>query len=152
MMKSCKIFFAIVLLFLVGCFAGAQETVVLTLEKSIEIALSQNPYHLASEERVAAASSQVRAAAANFFPTIEAQGLHTLDEKLFELEFPSFIPGEPPERVAIDFTKDYQFSLSVSLPLFTGRCSTQKELSMDIFWQRSLSAWQKKLLRLLRNS
>ena len=119
-MKSCKIFFAIVLLFLVGCFAGAQETVVLTLEKSIEIALSQNPYHLASEERVAAASSQVRAAAANFFPTIEAQGLHTLDEKLFELEFPSFIPGEPPERVAIDFTKDYQFSLSVSLPLFTG--------------------------------
>ena len=83
MKKSGKIIFAIALLFLAGRFAYSEDALVLTLEKSIQIALSQNPYHLASEEKVAVANAQVRAAAANFFPTIEAQGLHTLDEKLF---------------------------------------------------------------------
>jgi outer membrane protein TolC len=84
------------------------------------MALAQNPYHLATEERVDAAQSKVREAASGFFPSLNAQGLHTLDEKVFELEFPSFIPGEPPQRVKVDFTRDYQFSLALSLPLFTG--------------------------------
>jgi outer membrane protein TolC len=53
-------------------------------------------------------------------PSLNAQGQHTLDEKVMELEFPSFVPGEPPQRVEIDFTRDYQFSMSLSLPLFTG--------------------------------
>jgi len=46
--------------------------------------------------------------------------LRTLDEKLFVLEFPSIIPGQPPTRMSLDFTKDYQFSLSLNLPLFAG--------------------------------
>ena len=33
---------------------------------------------------------------------------------------PSFVPGGRPQRVAIDFTKDYQFSLNFTLPLYTG--------------------------------
>lgn len=98
----------------------AQEPLRLTLEDSIRLALSQNPYHLASEERIEAAKSGIREAAAGFFPSLSGQGLHTLQEKVFELEFPSFIPGEPPQKVAVDFTRDYQFSLSLSLPLFTG--------------------------------
>ncbi|MCX6570480.1 MAG: efflux RND transporter permease subunit [Candidatus Aminicenantes bacterium] len=55
-----------------------------------------------------------------FLPTLNAQGQDTLDEKLFVLEFPSFIPGEPPQRISIDFTKNYQMSLAFSLPLFAG--------------------------------
>lgn len=105
--------------FVSGRFSFSQETMTLTLEKCIQLALSQNPYHLAAEERVEAARSQVREAASNFFPSLNAQGLHTLDEKVFELEFPSFIPGEPPQRVTVDFTRDYQFSMSLSVPLFT---------------------------------
>jgi outer membrane protein len=107
------------LLFVSGRFSFSQETMTLTLEKCIQLALSQNPYHLAAEERVEAARSRVREAASNFFPSLNAQGLHTLDEKVFELEFPSFIPGEPPQRVTVDFTRDYQFSMSLSIPLFT---------------------------------
>ena len=105
---------------LMGKFSLPQEKLDLTLEDSIRLALSQNPYHLAAGERVEAAKSKVREAVSGFFPSLNGQGLHTLDEKVMELEFPSFIPGEPPQRVKIDFTRDYQFSMSLSLPLFTG--------------------------------
>jgi len=119
MQKAGKILLIIGLLFISGEFSFSQEKMTLTLEKCIELALSQNPYHLASEERVEAAKSQVREAASNFFPSLNAQGLYTLDEKLFELEFPSFIPGEPSQKVSVDFTRDYQFALSLSVPIFT---------------------------------
>lgn len=120
MKKTKGILLLILLIVYAVKFSLPQEKVVLTLDKSIHLALTQNPYHLATEERVEIARARVREAAAVFLPSLNAQGLHTLDEKLFFLEFPSFIPGQPPERVALDFTKDYQFSLSLSLPLFTG--------------------------------
>ncbi len=120
MKKTGKIFLIIWVLFSMGKFSFSQEEMTLTLEDSIHLALSQNPYHLAAGERVKAAKSKIREAAAGFLPSLNAQGLTTLDEKLFELEFPSFIPGEPPQKVSVDFTRDYQFSMSFSLPLFTG--------------------------------
>jgi outer membrane protein len=100
--------------------APAQEKIILTLEKCIDLALSQNPFYLASQERTDAAEARVRQAAAQFFPSVSLQGLQNLDEKVFVLEFPSFIPGGKPTRMAIDFTKDYQFALNFTLPLFTG--------------------------------
>ena len=100
-------------------FSFPGEKTVLTLEESIELALSQNPYHLATEKRVEAAQNRVREAVAYFLPTFEAQGLNTLDEKLFELELPSLIPGDAPRKVPFDFTKDYQFTLQFSVPLYT---------------------------------
>lgn len=119
MEKLAKSILVICLIIASGIFAFSQERIILTLEESIRLALTQNPFHLASEKRIEAARSQLREAASGFLPSLNAQGLHTLDEKLFVLEFPSFIPGQPPERVSIDFTKDYQFALSFSLPLFT---------------------------------
>jgi outer membrane protein TolC len=100
--------------------AYTQEKLVLTLEKSLQIALAQNPYHLAAGERVESAESKLREAVAGFLPVLNGQGIATLDEKLFAMEFPSFIPGQPPQKVEVDFTRDYQFALSFSLPLFTG--------------------------------
>lgn len=103
-----------------GPLAHTQERLTLTLEKSISLALSQNPFYLASQDRVEASQSRLRQAAAQFFPSLNASALQNLDEKVFVLEFPSFIPGGQPQRVAIDFTKDYQLALSFTLPLFTG--------------------------------
>ncbi len=100
--------------------APAQEKITLTLEKCIDLALSQNPFYLASQERTDAAQARVRQAAAQFFPSLNLQGQQNLSEKVFVLEFPSFIPGGRPTRMAIDFTRDYQFSLGFTLPLFTG--------------------------------
>ena len=120
MRKAGIVFLATVLLLGGDKLIFSQEKLILTLEKSIDLALSQNPYHLATEQRIDAAYSKVREAASGFLPSLNAQGLHNLDEKVMELEFPSFIPGEPPQRMEIDFTRDHQFSMSLSLPLFTG--------------------------------
>ena len=110
---------AFIIIVFTGQLAQSQEKLTLTLQDSIRLALSQNPFHLASEEKIEGAKHKLREAASSFFPSLNAQGVHTLDEKLFELEMPSLIPGQPPRRIALDFTKDYQFSLSFSLPLFT---------------------------------
>lgn len=98
----------------------AEPTVVLTLDEAIAMALRQNPFHLATQEKVSQARAQVRQAVSGFLPTLNAQAMDTLDEKLFVLEFPSMIPGEPPTRMSIDFTKDYQMAFSFGLPLFAG--------------------------------
>ncbi len=120
MKKSAALMLALFLFVAGGRTASAQEKITLTLEKCLGLALSQNPFYLASQERVDAAQSRVRGAASQFFPSLNAQGLQNLDEKVFVLEFPSFVPGGKPQRFAIDFTKDYQFALAFSLPLFTG--------------------------------
>lgn len=101
-------------------FSQQPEKMILTLEKSIELALSQNPQHQANKEQVSTASAKVKQARSGFLPSLNGQGLRTVAEKPMELEFPSFIPGEPPQRVEVDFTRDYQFALSLQLPLFTG--------------------------------
>jgi outer membrane protein len=119
MKKEKTILLVILLIVWAAKFSFSLEKKTLTLEESIRLALSQNPYHLAAEERLETAKAKVREAAAGFFPSLNSEGLHTLTEKLFILEFPSFIPGDPPQRISIDFTKDYQFSLNFSLPLFT---------------------------------
>lgn len=120
MTKAGKGLIVILIFLAAGALTFPQEKLALTLEDSIRLALSQNPFYLASQEKVDAAQSMIREAASRFFPTLNGQGLHTLDEKLFVLEFPSPIPGQPPQKISIDFTRDYQFALSFSLPLFTG--------------------------------
>ncbi len=97
-----------------------EEKLVLTLEKSIDLALSQNPSYLASQERVNAASSRVRQAASQFFPSLDAIGQDNLDRKAFSIDFPSMIPGGRSQRVTVDFTKNYQLSFNLSVPLYTG--------------------------------
>ena len=98
----------------------SEEKLVLTLDDCLNLALTRNPYYLAVREKEAAARAQVRQAASRFFPSLNGQGTDILDEKVFTLEFPSMIPGEPPQKVKVDFTKTYQFSLALSMPLFAG--------------------------------
>lgn len=100
--------------------AVAQDRRVLTLDDCLRLALEQNPFYLAAQEREGGAKAQLDEAASRFFPSLNAQGLNTLTEKPFELVFPSLVPDQPPQKVKIDFTRDYQMSLSLSLPLFTG--------------------------------
>lgn len=98
----------------------SQEKIVLTLDDCLDLALTRNPYFLATQEKEGAARAQVRQAASRFFPSLNGQGTDILDKKVFTLEFPSMIPGEPPQKVKVDFTKTYQFTLAFSMPLFAG--------------------------------
>ncbi|MFO7733668.1 MAG: TolC family protein, partial [Candidatus Aminicenantes bacterium] len=96
------------------------EPLTLTLESAVDLALRQNPFYMATREKEAQAGAGVREAFSRFLPALSGQYTQNLAEKLFYLEFPSMIPGQPAQRVAIDFTKDYQMALSLSLPLFAG--------------------------------
>ncbi len=120
MKKTRKLLLCATLILTASLFTFSQEKMTLTLIESIQLALSQNPSHLASEERVEGAKSMIKEAAAGFFPSLNATGLRSLKEKIFTLEFPSFIPGEPPEEVEFDFTRDNQFSFSLSVPIYSG--------------------------------
>lgn len=114
-----KLLIVVIGLIFLGNSVFSQDKMILTLERSIDLALTQNPFHLATEKREDTAEAQLREARAGFFPSLNAQGTATLDEKVFELEFPSFDPGQPPQRVEVDFTRDYQFSMQLNIPLFT---------------------------------
>ena len=94
--------------------------VVLPLDKAVALALEQNPYYLATQQREDQAQAVLKQALAGFYPSLSLQGTNTLKEKNFILEFPSFIPGEPPQEIEMDFTRDYQMSFGFSLPVFTG--------------------------------
>lgn len=122
-MRKTAVTLVLLTLVAIGPAAFGQEAkppIVLTIDGAIALALEQNPFHLASQEKIAQARAGVRQAVAGFLPTLNAQGTDTLDEKLFVLEFPSMIPGEPPQRISIDFTKDYQMAFSFGLPLYAG--------------------------------
>ena len=120
-MRKAGFVFALIACFVSwGVSAFAQDTLTLTLNESIKLALSQNPSYLASEEKVEGARAQIKEAMSGFFPMLSASATNTLKEKVMILEFPSFIPGEPPQEVELDFTRDYQASVSLQVPLFTG--------------------------------
>ena len=119
-MQKGKILLIIIVLLSLVHVSFSQERITLTLDKSVRLAVTQNPYHLATEERVDAAYSRLREATSGFLPSLNAQGQRTLVEKSMVLEFPSMIPGESPQEVELDFTRDYQFSMSLSIPLYTG--------------------------------
>ena len=123
MRKPAVALFALALVLIGPARLAAQEAkaaVVLTIDDAIALALRQNPFHMASQEKIAQAKAGVRQAVAGFLPTLNAQGSDTLEEKLFVLEFPSMVPGQPPTRMSIDFTKDYQMSFAFGLPLYAG--------------------------------
>ena len=120
MKRTGKLLLNMTLILTASLFTFSQEKMTLTLMDSIQLALSQNPSHLASEERVEGAKSMIKEAAAGFFPSLSATGLRSLKEKVFTLEFPSLIPGEPPQKIEMDFTRDNQFSFSLSVPIYTG--------------------------------
>ncbi len=100
--------------------AAAQDKLVLTLEDSLRMALKQNPFYLANQAKEGQASAAVKEAFAGFFPTLNIQGTDVLDKKVFTIEFPSMMPGEPPTKVKFDFTRKYTLALNFSLPLYTG--------------------------------
>jgi len=120
-MKKARTFILVAaLMFGLYAVAFSQEKITLTLEDSIKLALEQNPFYLAEKAKEDQASYMVREAVSSFFPALNAQGMHILDKKVMTIDMPPFVPGMPPQKIKLDFTRNYQFSLSFSLPLSAG--------------------------------
>lgn len=91
----------------------------LNIQKAIQMALENNKNVLVSQEEVNQYRQRVWQNL-NFLPTVTLSGFKNLDEKLMELEMPAFYPGGSPERITLDFTKNYEFTLEIVQPIFAG--------------------------------
>lgn len=91
----------------------------LTIDKAIELALENNKNYLASKEGVKRYKHKLRQQL-GFLPSVTLQGTRNVDEKLMEIEIPPFVPGAPPQKTTLDFTRKYEFTLQIVQPLFTG--------------------------------
>ena len=120
MKKMTKALFVLALVFLSSAVSYSQEKITLTLEEGIRLALLQNPLYLAEKAKEEEASFMVKEALSNFFPALNAQVSHILDKKVMSIQMPSFSPGGGTQKIPIDFTRNYQFSLSFSVPLYAG--------------------------------
>jgi outer membrane protein TolC len=97
----------------------SQQKIDLTIEKAIDLALKNNRNYMISKEQVKQYAHRVRQNMA-FLPNVSVQGIKNLDEKLMEIEIPSFIPGGEATRAKLDFTLNYEFTFQVVQPIFAG--------------------------------
>ncbi|MGQ9618947.1 MAG: TolC family protein [Candidatus Aminicenantia bacterium] len=111
---------AVIIIFAIFPYLSLSEELELTLNESIRIALEKNPNLLAMQKRIDEAKSQEHSALAGFLPKLDLSAMKTVEEKLFTIEIPSFIPGQPPTVAKFDFTKDYQYTLRMTQTIFTG--------------------------------
>jgi len=116
MKKTAVVLFA---LLAVGGPSFAQEKLALTLEDSIQLALRQNPFFQAEKAKEEQAAAMVKETFANFLPSVNAQGSHILDKKVMSILMPSLF-GMPAQKIKLDFTRDYQLALNMSVPLYAG--------------------------------
>ena len=120
MKNAGKIFLILALGFGLQAISFSQEKITLTLEESIRLALLQNPFYDAEKAKEEQAAFFVREAISRFLPSVNAQGMDVLDRKPFFLKFPPLFPGQSSQKISLDLTRTYQFSLSLFVPLFTG--------------------------------
>ena len=112
-----KVLFAILIILSV-CLCS-QEPLELTIDDAIKMALDNNTALQISSQEV----KQYRAKLfqnLGFLPLVTLQGYKNIDEKLMSIEMPALYPGMEPSRFELDFTKNYEFTLQVVQPIFTG--------------------------------
>jgi outer membrane protein len=96
-----------------------EEKIDLTIDKAIQLALENNKNYLISKEEIRQYKYKLKQNL-GFLPNVTLQGTKNLDEKLMEIEIPPLVPGTPPQKTTLDFTKNYEFTLQIVQPLFTG--------------------------------
>jgi outer membrane protein TolC len=95
------------------------QTLDLTIDNAIQLALENNKNYRISKEEVKQYKYKLQQNLA-FLPTVTLQGAKNLDEKLMEIEIPPLYPGAPLQKTTLDFTKKYEFTLQIVQPVFTG--------------------------------
>ena len=101
---------------------GSEPERTLTLEAAIDLATDQNPTLLAARQQINSAEGAVLGARGAMLPTASLSGLWNFAEKVQVIPnpFKSFaIPGMPPpeDNLELDFTQDFQGSISLDMPL-----------------------------------
>jgi outer membrane protein len=101
---------------LAPCLAIADS---MTLEDCISKALEGNPGILGAKEALSQAASGVKEARAGYLPNLSLSGSYNFMEKTQTVGFPDPATGRI-QNFKLDFTRDYDFQVSASQPLYTG--------------------------------
>jgi len=96
------------------------DSLVLSLDDCLKLALEQNPLYLAQKAKEDSANALLKQAASTFWPALNAQATDVLDKKVFTVPLPSFYPGIPAQNIKLDFTRTYQMTLNFQVPLYAG--------------------------------
>lgn len=88
---------------------------IITLDTALQLAEEQNPILLTAREQVSSARGAVWGAAGRLLPSLSVSGLWNFAERVQVIDL-SAMGG--PGSVEIDFTKDYQGSLNIGLPVY----------------------------------
>ncbi len=114
--KKIVLFF---LIFSIFSFLSA-KTYKLTLKQAERMAIEHNPEILQEVQKLEQAKSRMNMSYSAYFPSIDLSGYRVMKEKVMTIIMPSFIPGQPPQKIEMDFTRNYQMTLQFAQPLFTG--------------------------------
>ncbi len=109
----------ILLLLVTGSGLFGQETIELTIDRALELAKENNIQYLISKEGVRQYKHRLRQNL-GFLPQITIDGSRNLDEKLMVIEMPPMFPGGESQEFSLDFTREYEFTLQIVQPVFTG--------------------------------
>ncbi len=109
------------LLFSLGMMLPAQQPppLELTLDQAVQMALESSKAHQVSRLEVSAARHRLLGNL-GFLPQATLSGYKNLKEKLMTITMPPFYPGGEEQVFSLDFTMNYEFTLQVTQPVFTG--------------------------------
>lgn len=111
-------------LFLSACPVWAQETLTLTLEKAIEIALSENPTIKVADDEIRLKESSKNEAIWGLFPEANLIGSYTRT-----IEKQTFAMAD--QQVKVGTENSYNGGLSISLPVFAPALYQSIKLTKD---------------------
>ena len=110
-----------------GAATPGTDTIALSLEESVKLALANNKDLKVMEQKVREAESRVDQAGTSFFPKLTASAGYTrldvapfLPTSRFGSLFGSLLPPNAPREITIGLVDNYSTSLKLEQPLFTG--------------------------------
>jgi len=107
-------------LFVLSIFMISAKTFNLDIKKAIDIAMKNNPEILQEIKKYDQAKEKLYLSYSHFLPSVDLNGYKVLKEKVMTIEMPPFYPGQPTQKIQMDFTKNYQLTFQFVQPLFTG--------------------------------
>lgn len=120
--SSKKLLVIAVIALLPSGFLSAQDTLIVSLPKALEIAMSESPTIKVANKEIERVDYSIKEKFAALFPTISASGSYQRSLKKQRMFLPfSFVPGEEPDPKGIEIGQDNTFNtgLSASVPLIS---------------------------------
>ena len=121
-----------IFIFIIASTIYAQDTIQLSIDECVELALKNNVTMKIANAKVADAKYSKYQSWGSILPKVDLTGFNIIDEKIRPIDNFFYVPGTTPDPsdpltflmsepyLEMDFTQDYQFDLSVTQTIFAG--------------------------------